>query len=964
METIQENTKNKTFLEKIVLLHILLFSSMSIIQGQYEHLTFQREYIPSFSTGNSGVAVAVTDANLDGLEDIIRFHDARELQIHLQTPGGNFERWKSFPREPLQQWNILGLPLNQDRILDWLSAGNESGIDYWISDSLNQYTHIQDDRYEFFAQGSNALDLDGSGTIDIFMCSDLSENITLLNSNQIPYSQDSILPSSHPDPFFRAGNYGSIWEDINGDGQADMYLSKCSIFANHPSDPRRINKLLLSQTDGSYKDVAQDWNVADSAQSWASAFADVNNDGLIDLLVLNHDAPAALYIHQGTEFKKSESFEDLGLQFNSVQVLSQDLNCDGFIDFIITGRRATVLMNQGNGEFTEHPDLLGIYQQNISSAQMGDFNQDGYMDIFAARHGLYNNPGDREDVVLLNPFTSTANHFIRVQIVDSSHYIMDGIQVKAKLYSDLGMQSRTMRVGESYGVCGSNILHFGIGSDIEVDSIVFEWPDGTKETFMSLAANRLYLYTQGLGLKTEIEADVESRCFSFGDTLTINNIDANSPHLKLFKDEVEISFSEVGGITESGRYFWIDRSETGAWVRSIPFTISENPKIQTHINVKGSQILCHNETLILTPEDTSDFLFWNTGLETLDFEVGEAGLYRAYFGACGDTVLSDSIMVSYRPEVSLRVTDDTVGFGQRAILRAVGDDVRWYENIDDVTALQRGSSIFVINRLLKDTVLFVESGEIFEVDDIALGPVIDANNSEVSNPWFNAQMEFSVMSDCIFKSITVRASVEGKRDFVLVGPQSRQASFYLKADTTYVLPLNWSLAGGNDYVLTTSSVTNFEEFNTSGPQLYQVIQDEFQFPYTDGEFVTISGTNGGLKNFFYYSNWVFEVPSDTCFSVRLPVRGVVDQSLESSVINQKEGMSLFPNPAREYIFIRTTFPEHCSVEIYSSTGKLVYHQDNYFSRDRIRTQGWSSGLYTVLVKGPTGVLQQQLIVFP
>ena len=96
METLQKIAKYKAILEKIGL--FLLFSVFTgICSIHSQSISFQREYISAFETGSSGVAVAVTDVNLDGLEDIVRLRGAKRLEIYLQGPNGAFELYKSFP---------------------------------------------------------------------------------------------------------------------------------------------------------------------------------------------------------------------------------------------------------------------------------------------------------------------------------------------------------------------------------------------------------------------------------------------------------------------------------------------------------------------------------------------------------------------------------------------------------------------------------------------------------------------------------------------------------------------------------------------------------------------------------------------------------------------------------------------------------------------------------------------------
>jgi len=962
METIQKIQKERTLLGTSILALLLTCCSPCLL-AQPAPNAFIREYVAAWNQGSGGVASAVTDVNLDGLEDVVRFNQAKELQIFLQLSDGSFVMHKSFDAVNFTQWNILGIPMNSDRWLDWVSSGNRSGINYWTSDSTGSYEYLLDFRYRFLAQGASALDINGDGSLDLFFCSDYSENYTLNSSGQFPFDSVNMIPQSHPDPDFRAGNYASVWEDINGDGQPDLYLSKCFSFAVHPSDPRRINQLYLSQSDGSYRESAHDWNIADSAQSWAAAFADVNNNGLMDLLVINHDEPAALYMNRGDYYERSEAFEDLGLQFQSIQVIAQDFDCDGYVDFLITGEKATVLMNQKGNGFIERPELLGRYRTSISSAQTGDFNGDGYLDIYATRHGLINNSSGQDDILLMNAFTSQENHFIRFQIIDSTHYSMSGIQVKARVFSDLGMQSRTLRVGESYGLCGSNILHFGLGNNSSVDSVVFDWPNGRTETYFPSLVNTTYLYTSGVGLRAEKEVAFSHSCFEFGDTSQILELNEDSPDLSIYHNDREISFAQSQNLNETGRYFWFDRDASGAWIRAKASLLAPAAPPITNLSHTGSIALCNREQIMIEPQNHENFMYWNTGDTSPTLRIDQAGIYEAVFSSCSDTFVSDPLEVSVLPEIHLTVENDTVGKGERAMLRADGENIRWYENADSEAALQEGSNVFIISQLDRDTALYAESREFFSRDEVSIGPVIDENNLKITDPWFSAEIEFAVQSHCELKQISVHTIDSGRREFQLLnalGQVIERKTFNLDSNQEYTIDLGWELLPDALYSLRTGAAINFEEFEVLGPQLYSIDLGNFSFPFGDGQHITITGTNGGLQEFYYFSNWIIQPPSDTCISERKAVKGIIDSTVSSPQAFELP-IRVFPNPASDRITVKGTKPGAGTLIIRDSYGKLVYESSWDGISKVIPCHSWPSGMY-ILSAEQEGVHNREVFI--
>ena len=96
------------------------------------------------------------------------------------------------------------------------------------------------------------------------------------------------------------------WGDYNHDGLMDLYvanmfsaagnrITKQQQFMNQSSDElkaeiqyiARGNTLFENLGDGTFRDASVEAGVTMGRWSWGSLFADVNNDGLVDLLVAN-----------------------------------------------------------------------------------------------------------------------------------------------------------------------------------------------------------------------------------------------------------------------------------------------------------------------------------------------------------------------------------------------------------------------------------------------------------------------------------------------------------------------------------------------------------------------------------------------------------------------------------------------------------------------------------------------------
>lgn len=145
--------------------------------------------------------------------------------------------------------------------------------------------------------------------------------------------------------------------DFNGDGKPDVFVS-CHGFDAAPF-PGEKNKLILSQPNGSY--VVSDAS-ADVGFFHSATAADLNGDGLADLILVNNFDPksAIVLLNQGNGVFVKEISSRLptaiaGKSYFSVELI--DLNGDGKLDLLLGGHEfdgapTVVFLNPGSNIFT------------------------------------------------------------------------------------------------------------------------------------------------------------------------------------------------------------------------------------------------------------------------------------------------------------------------------------------------------------------------------------------------------------------------------------------------------------------------------------------------------------------------------------------------------------------------------------------------------------------------------------
>lgn len=212
------------------------------------------------------------------------------------------------------------------------------------------------------------------------------------------------------------GNNGLAAGDFDGDGWDDLYICQT---AGLP------NRLYRNRGDGTFEDVTEKAGVGVLDSTACALFADFENKGLQDLLVVCGSGPL-LFLNQGNgKFSlKRDAFQFAQPpQGTFTHAGIADYDGDGRLDIYFclytyylgldqyhyptpyfdarNGPPNFLLHNDGNANFVDRTEAAGLNVDNDRfsfACAWGDFNNDGSQDLYVAndfgRNNLYRNNGD------------------------------------------------------------------------------------------------------------------------------------------------------------------------------------------------------------------------------------------------------------------------------------------------------------------------------------------------------------------------------------------------------------------------------------------------------------------------------------------------------------------------------------------------------------------------------------------
>ncbi len=348
-----------------------------------------------------------------------------------------------------------------------------------------------------WAQSVGHLDFDGDGWEDIICGNDFGVNAWYRNLGNGKF--EDVSPKIGTDKPSYTMNIGIT--DLNRDGYPDVYISNIVTMDKDEKyvlpdtktrmkfNPAKMANMRVVEANDLWTSVAQNGKLSGYEQSesvgrgyrstgwsWGASFFDFDNDGDDDLYVVNGMNEFAVYSSVNPYLT-----DPSGKPTNAILPVAE--------------KEVPVFFVNRDGKLQEETAKSGADPAgNARSVAYFDADGDGDLDMVVNN---FNGPA----IVYRN--NTKGNHWIKLRLAGDPAKGTTRDAIGARILVDTKSQKGMWReVFSTIGYLSANPKeqHFGLGTDTRADVTVI-WPDGTRQRFTGLAADREYRVTEGQGVK-------------------------------------------------------------------------------------------------------------------------------------------------------------------------------------------------------------------------------------------------------------------------------------------------------------------------------------------------------------------------------------------------------------------------------------------------------------------------------
>jgi enediyne biosynthesis protein E4 len=348
-----------------------------------------------------------------------------------------------------------------------------------------------------YGLGAGIADINGDGWTDIYISNDYAIPDFMYINNRNGTFSDKLQSSLGHTTHFSMGNDIS---DINNDGLPDIYTLDMLPEDNYrqkllfaPDNYEKFdlnlrtgfyyqymrNMLHLNNGEGTFSEIGQLSGISNTDWSWAPLFADYDNDGWKDLFVTNG------YLRDYTNMDFLKYMGDF-LQDNRGDIRRQ--NILELVQKMPSSQvKSYMFKNNKDLTFSNAGTQWGFNRFSTSNgAAYADLDNDGDLDL------IINNINQPAFIYKNETNKQLNNHYLQVKL-EGAGQNSEGLGAKVTIYSNDKQQYLEQMPTRGFQSCVSPVLHFGLGAENKIDSLLIVWLSGKQQMLANVNADQIII---------------------------------------------------------------------------------------------------------------------------------------------------------------------------------------------------------------------------------------------------------------------------------------------------------------------------------------------------------------------------------------------------------------------------------------------------------------------------------------